>query len=84
MRSDPRCVLLAGLVLLVTAGCATREEWATWAAHPAHFASGDHLAFSVRNAEDAPRVTREDLGRAREEGWWGKAVTVTQGEILER
>src|SRR2546430_8802960 len=67
MRSDRRTVLLAGLVLLVTAGCATREEWATWAAHPAHFASGDHLIFSVRNAEDAPRVTREDLGRRSEE-----------------
>src|SRR2546425_6123928 len=42
-------LFLTGLVLLGTAGCATKQEWETWAAHPAHFASGDHLVFSVRN-----------------------------------
>lgn len=76
---------LTGLVLLGAAGCATKQEWETWASHPAHFASGDHLAFSVRNTEGtAPRVTRQDLAAARDQGWWGRAVTVSQGEILER
>lgn len=85
MRSYRWNVLLAGGVLLVTAGCATREEWATWAAHPAHFASRDHLIFSARNTEGStPRVTREDIAVAREQGWWGKAVTVSQEEILGR
>ena len=34
-----------------TIGCATGEEWATWKAHPTHFASGEHMFFSVRNKE---------------------------------
>jgi hypothetical protein len=77
-------VLVSGL-LLMTAGCASKQEWTTWGAHPTHFASGEHLIFSVRNAEGAkPRVTREDLALARQEGWWGQAVAVSQEQILER
>ena len=51
----------------------------------AHFASGDHLAFSLRNREgSAPGVSRADLSRAGAESWWGTAVTVDQTRILER
>jgi len=66
-------------------GCASGEEWRTWKEHPTHFASGDHLSFSVSNREghDA-RVTRKQLAAARDEGWWGKPVTVNQSQILER
>jgi hypothetical protein len=50
-----------------------------------HFASLDHLLFSARNQEEAAtRVTRPDIATAREEGWWGERVTVSQEEILER
>jgi hypothetical protein len=43
------------------------------------------MLFSVRNTEGAPpRVTREDLNVAQEQGWWGKTETVSPGEILER
>jgi len=85
MRRHRWNVLLAGGVLLATAGCATSDEWGAWAAHPAHFASRDHMLFSVRNTEGAPpRVTREDLNVAQEQGWWGKTETVSPGEILER
>lgn len=85
MRSDCLRLLLVGGVLLAAAGCATSEEWATWRAHPTHFASGDHLFFSTRNREGrAPRVTRQDIAMAREQGWWGKPVTVSQEQILER
>jgi hypothetical protein len=75
---------LPALVLLV--GCATSEEWDTWKSHPAHFASGDHMVFSVRNTEatKAARVTRQDVALAREQSWWGKAITVEQGQILEQ
>jgi hypothetical protein len=84
MRSKLR-VLLVGAALVVTTGCATSEEWATWQAHRTHFASGDHLFFSARNREGAaPRVTRDDVALARNEGWWGKPVTVAQEEILDR
>jgi hypothetical protein len=70
-------------VALLAAGCASSEEWATWKAHPTHFASGSHMGFSLRNRQ-ATRVTREDIAIARDEGWWGKAITVGQEEILER
>ena len=79
-----RLLLLGGLLVAVT-GCATGEEWATWKAHPTHFASGEHMFFSVRNSEgSAPRVTRQDIALARDEGWWGKPITVSQEQILER
>ncbi|HXH81683.1 MAG TPA: hypothetical protein VNN07_02005 [Candidatus Tectomicrobia bacterium] len=85
MRIDRWKLGLAGAALLVTTGCATGEEWDTWRSHPTHFASGDHLFFSTRNREGGPaRVTRQDIALAREQGWWGKPITVSQEQILER
>jgi hypothetical protein len=85
MRIDRWKVLLGCAALLVTAGCATGEEWTTWKEHPTHFASGDHMFFSTRNREGArPRVTRQDIAMARDQGWWGKPITVSQEQILER
>jgi hypothetical protein len=70
---------------LAGGGCASNEEWATWNAHPTHFASGDHMFFSVRNREGrTPRVARRDITLASNEGWWGKPLTVAQEQILER
>jgi hypothetical protein len=77
--------LAAAVILIGMSGCATSEEWATWKQHPTHFASGDHLYFSVRNREGgAATVTRTDIAKARDEGWWGKPITVSQEQILER
>src|SRR2546428_13574786 len=76
-------LFLTGLVLLGTAGGATKQEWETWAGHPAHFASGDHLGFSVRNTEGTPpRVTRGGPSAAREQGGGGGPVDISQAEIL--
>lgn len=70
---------------LLSAACATSEEWTTWRQHPTHFASTGHLDFSFRNREGSlPRVRREDVAMASSEGWWGKPITVAQGQILER
>jgi hypothetical protein len=78
-------LFLVALALLGLGACATSEEWATWKSHPTHFASGSHMGFSLRNREGAqPRVTRQDIAAARDEGWWGKPVTVSQEQILER
>jgi hypothetical protein len=78
-------LVLGAVVLLTAAGCATGEEWQTWRSHTSHFASGEHLFFSTRNTEGtAPRVTRADVALARDQGWWGKPITVAQEQILER
>jgi hypothetical protein len=70
---------------MVVAGCATNEEWSTWKQHPTHFASGDHGFFSIRNRDDsAKRVTRQDIALARDQGWWGRPITVSQEQIQER
>ena len=85
MRSVRGKLLLLTVVLLSVAGCATGEEWNTWYTHRTHFASYDHLGFSVRNTEgSSPKVSRKDIALARDEGWWGKPITVSQEQILER
>jgi hypothetical protein len=85
MRSTRLNVPLLALVVVTLAGCATKEEWENWKSSPAHFASTSHMEFSMRNRlGKTPQVTREDIARAREEGWWGKSVTVAQEAILER
>ena len=77
--------LLIATLALGAGGCATSEEWTTWKEHPTHYASGDHMFFSVRNREGrAPRVARKDLALAGNQGWWGKALTVAQEQIIER
>jgi hypothetical protein len=85
MRSTRLNVPLLAFVLVTLAGCATAEEWENWKSSPAHFASTSHMEFSMRNRlGKTPQVTREDIARARAEGWWGKSVTVAQEAILER
>lgn len=77
--------LLVGGSILVAGGCATTEEWSEWRAHTSHFASAQHLGFSIRNDthEANPRVTRSDLAAAQTQNWWGKAVTVESAKIFQ-
>ena len=85
MRKHRRWWLAVAAIVVGVSGCATGEEWATWQQHPTHFASGDHLFFSVHNREGrAARVTRADVATARDESWWGKPITGSQEQILER
>jgi hypothetical protein len=85
MRRTRLNVSLLALVLVTLAGCATSDEWENWKSSPAHFASTAHMEFSMRNrVGKTPQVRREDITAAREEGWWGKSVTVAQEAILER
>ena len=77
--------LALSAVVVATTACASSQEWTTWKEHPTHFASGEHLSFSVRNPEGrSPRVTRRDVALAGTEAWWGQPVTVGQEQILER
>jgi hypothetical protein len=83
MKTIAVSLVVAGLALM-TGACATSQEWAEWRSHTSHFASGDHGFFSVRNREGAgTRVTRQDVAAAREQGWWGKAISVDQKDIVE-
>jgi hypothetical protein len=85
MRSKGVRLLLVGGALVAATGCATGEEWQIWRSNGAHFASGEHMVFSVRNREGSKAtVTRKDITLARDQGWWGKAISVNQDQILER
>ena len=71
--------------VLLLFGCATSDEWTTWKSHTSHFASSDHFRFSMQNGQaTAARVTRQDVALARDQSWWGKAITVEQQQIMER
>ena len=84
MRTILGRTLIIAALALTFAACATSEEWADWKGHTSHFASGDHGFFSIRNREGAAtKVTRQDVATARDQGWWGKAITVNQSAILE-
>ena len=85
MRSMGWRVVLIGSVLAALGGCASSEEWKTWKEHPTHYASGDHGFFSLRNRDDkSAKVTRDDIAMARDQGWWGRPITVSSEQILER
>ena len=78
-----RTVLVAALAL-GTVACASADEWREWKRHSSHFASGEHGLFSIRNRDGSPnRVTRQDVGLARAQSWWGKPVTVVLSEIVD-
>jgi hypothetical protein len=84
MRRNGWKLLLIGGALVV-AGCASTDEWRTWKEHPTHYASGDHGFFSLRNREGkSAKVTRDDIAQARDQGWWGKPITVSSEQIIER
>jgi len=73
MRHRTFVPLMLAVVLLSTGCAATHREWEVWRAHPTHYATGNHLAFSMGSTfGGAPRVTPEMMEQARSEGWWGR------------
>ena len=82
---EKKALIVAAVALAGLAGCASSQEVKTWYEHRTHFASGEHMSFSIRTPDTGPaRVTRTELSLARDESWWGKSVTVAQAEILDR
>jgi hypothetical protein len=68
-------LLLLSAVMFSMSGCSTlAEDWKIWSAHPAHFASADHLAFSVKSHETPASITESDTAAATREEWWGRLV----------
>ena len=76
---------MVGAVAGVPAGCATSEQRAEWRSHNTHFASGTHGIFSLRNNNDGanPKVSRSHIEAARQENWWGKAITGSPDQIFQ-
>ena len=73
MRHRNFLPLILGAVMLFTGCAATNREWEVWRAHPTHYATTNHLAFSMRNMVGAaPQVTPEMMDQAKGEGWWGR------------
>src|SRR5258706_9515180 len=73
MRPRPFLTLILGSVILSTGSAAAHREWEVWRAHPTHYATGNHLSFSMKNMVGAaPQVTPELMDQAKGEGWWGR------------
>jgi hypothetical protein len=81
-RRARRGVLVAVLGLGLSA-CASSEQWAEWRSHPTHFASGEHMAFSLKNVGDTPHVKRGDQRVATAQSWWGKPVIPRADQVFE-
>jgi len=79
-----RLGILVGLVLLagVIAGCSS-ADWTEWKSHSSHFASGDHMAFSLKNQGSTPRVSSADTREAAAQSWWGSPVVVRADQIFQ-
>jgi hypothetical protein len=79
-------LLLVAAVMFSMSGCASPRDWAFWRAHPTHFASGEHMTFSMRydgaqlpeshgtGAGGDVEITGQDVALAEQEGWWGHLV----------
>jgi hypothetical protein len=85
MRSRVRVLLVLLAVAAGSGACATSEQWAEWHKHSSHFASGDHLFFSLRNrgANPTPRVYKSDVNKAQAQSWWGDAIVVRPEQLFE-
>jgi len=85
MRSHFRVLLVLLAVATGGSACATSEQWAEWQKHSSHFASGDHLFFSLRHRGDspAPRVFKSEVEKAGTQGWWGDAIVVRPDQLFE-
>jgi hypothetical protein len=82
-----RMRILMGLPLLaVTLGagaCASSEQWAEWKKHSSHFASGEHMSFSLRNQGASRNVRRSDTQLASAQSWWGDPIVVRPDQIFQ-
>jgi len=70
-------ILMTGLLFAVS-GCAasTRADLQAEQEHGAHFASWQHMGYSL--FRDTPqKTTRQDIAAAEREKWWGDVIRVS-------
>jgi hypothetical protein len=79
---DIRFALILMSAAMVASSCASSEQWKEWRSHSTHFASGDHMAFSLKNQGSTPRVSRRDEREAAAQSWWGQPVVVRPDQIF--
>jgi hypothetical protein len=63
-------LLLLTALMFSMSGCAS-QGWTIWATNPAHFASAEHLAFSVKGHPTEASITEDDMQAAAREECWG-------------
>jgi hypothetical protein len=87
MVSVPARLVRRSLVVAVLgcglSACASSQEWTEWRSHSTHFASGEHMAFSLKNMGSTPRVKRQDQRDAAAQSWWGRPVIPRADQIFE-
>ena len=75
-------LLLLSAVMFSMSGCGSTKAWQgtalsdydIWAQHSSHFASGNHLVFSLKSHPTANTITERDKTTAAREDWWGQLV----------
>lgn len=72
-------VVLVGLALAGGTVACTKNPYGIPPGGP-HFASGKHMAYSLRGGEK-PTLTRDEFDRAQKEGWWGTAIVYNIDEL---
>jgi hypothetical protein len=80
-------LLLLSAVMFSMSGCATMREWRLtalkdWSEHPAHFASADHMVFSMKSHKTAASITQADTAAAEREKWWGRVVPQEKAAVV--
>lgn len=66
-------LLLLTALMFSMSGCAS-HQWTIWATNAAHFASGHHVAFSMKSHPTEASIMDEDIQAATREEWWGRLV----------
>lgn len=82
-RNKARWAILLGGLALGAGACASGEQWTEWRSHSSHFASGDHMSFSLKNMGSTARVSRKDQQVSGTQSWWGKPVVPRADQIFE-
>src|SRR5205085_11749799 len=75
-------LLLLSAVMFSMSGCSSSKawqgtalsDWQVWAQHSSHFASGEHLTFSLKGHPTPASISEADKAVAAREEWWGQLV----------